>query len=85
MRNHKGLNWCHVAQKYSYSSEAKADKFVKVRPDLKRSYYCSHCDGYHTTSMDMEKAVKYVGLEIDETPVTLDNIQKRLKELTQKL
>lgn len=81
MKNHKALKYCSAAQKYTYSSEAKALKFVEAREDLKRAYYCPHCDGYHTTSQDLRNAIKYSGVVVDETEPTIDAIRLRLKEL----
>lgn len=82
--SHKRLTFCHVADKYSYSSEAKALKFVERREDLKRAYYCPHCDGYHTTSMGSEDAEKYLGVR-EERVTSIDDVVKRLQELKTKL
>lgn len=85
MRGHKKLVWCQKAQKYSYQSESKAMKAVVKYNDIQRAYYCSDCDGYHTTSMSQENAEKYIGLKKEEAPTSLDMVAERLKQLTQKL
>lgn len=92
MKGHVKLTLCQVTKKYSYSSEAKALKFVAVRQDLERAYYCSHCDGYHTTSQKLEDTIRYGGIDEEELEnlkqpedITIDLVAQRLNQLKSKL
>ena len=80
---------CPVTKKSIYSSEAKALKFVDRYEDIKRAYYCEHCDGYHTTSKTIGQVVSYGVVEKEELEqpkeITIDMLAERLKELGDKL
>lgn len=92
MKKHARLEYCNVADKYTYSSEAKALKFVSARNDLTRAYYCPHCDGYHTTSKSIGQVISYGVLGPEEIEsfhhfdnITIDLVAERLKQLKEKL
>lgn len=52
------IEYCKKTKKFIYSSEAKAIRAMNRYPDIKRVYYCGHCDGYHTTSMGTGLAIQ---------------------------
>lgn len=92
MIGHVKLTFCPKAKKYTYSSEAKALKFVESRSDLQRAYYCPHCDGYHVTSQKLEDTIRFGGMDDEELEnleqpeeITLDLVAERLKQLKNKL
>lgn len=83
------MKTCSVTKKSIYSSEAKALKFVNRYEDIKRAYYCEHCDGYHTTSKTIGQVVSYGVVEADEfiqpKEITVDMLTARLKQLKSEL
>jgi len=50
---------CKEAGKYTYPSEAAASRTLNKYEDIKRTYLCKGCGGWHITSMTMRTAVKY--------------------------
>lgn len=87
--NRGAMKVCPVTKKSIYSSEAKALKFVDRYEDIKRAYYCEHCDGYHTTSKTIGQVVSYGVVDkedfIQPEEITMDMLAERLKELGDKL
>ena len=49
MKNTK-TEYCKETKKYIYSSEAKAYRAMNTYEDIQRVYFCSYCEGFHTTS-----------------------------------
>ena len=39
-------------------SQAKAERLKISYDDIKRCYYCDHCEGYHITSVDSTKYIE---------------------------
>ena len=71
--------YCKFEGKFCYSSESKAER-AKVRyNDIKRTYYCEHCESWHTTSQAWKGVPKKTVLP------TQDEIKNRLKVLMAKV
>ena len=87
--NRGAMKICPATKKCIYSSEAKAMKFVNRYEDIKRVYYCEHCDGYHTTSKTLGQVISYGVLSKEEVNepgnISMEMLAKRLKELRDKL
>jgi transcriptional regulator NrdR family protein len=71
--------YCKFEGKFCYSSESKSLR-AKVRyNDIKRTYYCEHCESWHTTSQ------VYKGVPKEVVLPTQSEIHKRLKFLMDKV
>lgn len=73
---------CKETGKFIYSSEAKAMRALNRYDDIKRVYFCSSCEGFHTTSKDLEETLEYCELSLEEENKLL---RKKIDELTEKL
>ncbi len=51
MRKYK-IEYCKITKKYIFSSEAKAMRSLNKYEDIKRVYFCKHCESFHTTSKE---------------------------------
>ena len=76
-------NYCLTTEKYSFKSEAKAQRRLNKYKDIKRIYLCEHCNGWHLTSMGVGLAVKEGLIEKPKkkNKLTPKDIQKRIDEL----
>jgi hypothetical protein len=79
----KDQKHCPTADKYSYSSEAKATRALTRYDEIKRIYFCEHCEGYHSTSMDEETSESFGYLE-QKPEITSEDVEKRLQALLNK-
>ena len=73
-------NYCKVTKKYSFSSEARAIRKLNSYEDIKRVYFCKHCEGFHLTSKEWDPA-----MDEEDEPTTIEEINKRLEFLKNKL
>ena len=82
------VSFCKLSKgKLVYSSEAKANRALHRYKDIKRYYYCTKCEGYHTTSMDFITALER-GLDVAVEPkdvVDLNYVAARIQELELKV
>ncbi len=74
----ESIEHCEKTKKYCYSSESKAFKAVIKYTEIKRCYYCYHCESWHTTS---NEGVTDEG----GSNVTTDMIKKELDKLNNRL
>lgn len=74
------FEYCDKTKKYIYSSEAKAIRAVTRYDEIKRVYFCSHCEGFHTTSKSIDEV-----LALGELPVEEENelLRERINELVE--
>lgn len=78
--------YCKHTGKFCYSSEAKAIRAVNKHYNLRRVYFCEHCDSYHTTKIGVSLALREGIIEkVDHSKiVSMDEIEIRLNELMRK-
>lgn len=57
MRNAE-INYCTETGKYCYSSEAKATRAMTRYSEIKRVYFCNHCEMWHTTKLSKKLAIE---------------------------
>lgn len=94
MRNHKKIPVCKKTGKATYSSEAKAIRAVNNYEEIKRAYFCSHCDGFHITSqtveetldnggnIDTEEENRLLKIKINKMANNIDELKKRVSQIT---
>lgn len=77
------VQYCEKTSKFCYSSEAKATRAVNRYDDIKRCYYCEHCDSFHTTSLSEEKALEEGIIKEKKTTnyFSAEHISKELNRL----
>lgn len=84
---------CEQTGKISFLSEAAAQRRVNKYEDIKRVYYCEHCEGYHLSSRTVNQMLSYdvlgeeekQGLIKPNCEITIDMVAEKLKELKEKL
>tara|TARA_R110000772_G_scaffold17946_3_gene50114 strand:+ start:214632 stop:215012 length:381 start_codon:yes stop_codon:yes gene_type:complete len=80
---------CDETDKHRYNSEAQAIRAMNKHSDLKRTYYCSHCDGFHNTSMTLDNILERSELSLEEENTLLkqkvDRLVKREDTMREKL
>lgn len=85
MRNSK-IEYCKVTGKYCYSSEAKATRAMNKYKDIRRIYFCEHCNNFHTTSIGRSLAIKEGIIEDNpKVEVSKEDIKKEIKRLKEKI
>lgn len=75
--------YCKHTGKFCYSSEAKAIRAVNKHYNLRRVYFCEHCDSYHTTKIGVGLALREGIIEkVDvRNTISLEEIQERMDKL----
>lgn len=78
--------YCKHTGKFCYSSEAKAVRAVNKHYNLRRVYYCEHCESYHTTKIGVSLALREGIIEEADVRKTVspEDIQKRMEKLIER-
>lgn len=77
---------CPATGKFIYTSEAKATRAMNRYADIRRTYFCIKCNGWHTTKMGVGLAViKNVMKPPRKKEVPMDKIKRRLEKLKGKI
>jgi hypothetical protein len=79
MRNNK-TEHCKETGKYIYCSEAKATRALNRYDEIQRVYFCSSCDGFHSTSKTLEETLEFCELSCEEENKLLREKINRLTE-----
>lgn len=82
------FEYCKTTKKFIYTSEAQARRAVNKYDEIRRYYKCENCEGYHTTSDGVARAIKKGFLTQEQVDakkgykhLTPKQIEERLKEL----
>ena len=81
MRNFN-IEYCSTTKKFKYPSEAKAVRALNRYDDIKRVYFCSECQGFHTSSQTLSDVLETGELSFEEENKLLREKINKLEDLT---
>lgn len=67
MKNRR--KYCNKTGKFSYPSESAASRAKNKYGDIRRTYFCNSCGGFHTTSQTIEETLEKGNLSKEEIKV----------------
>jgi len=80
------VHYCPATGKFIYTSEAKATRAMNRYDDIRRTYFCDKCSGWHTTKMGVGLAVKKNLIKAPKKEdINMDRVKKRLEKLNRKI